>query len=198
MFREKSNILTLSAEEQYLGLRRCGNSDILVDQMDCLQIMGLRGTDGDIPSTDGSLVMPMSSFNLPLPPTTGGPVEEPGGGGKNLAALYTVITVIVVFTMLITLLLIVLVILRRNISFKPPLHEDMDGQPEQQQVAVEHQSHAPQTSPVNQNEAIDLNENVAYHTMGKIKLNENISYATSMPHRPATALYYEELDNANT
>ena len=92
---------------------------------------------------------------------------------------------------------IALVILRRSTSSRATHYEGMDGQPEEQQVTLEHQSHAPQTSPVNQNEAIDLNENVAYHTMGKIELDENISYATNMPHRPATAPDYEELDNAN-
>ena len=71
------------------------------------------------------------------------------------------------------------------------------GKPEQQQVTVEHQSHAPETSPVNQNEATDLNENVAYHTMRKIKLNENISYATNVSLRHATAPVYEEMDNDN-
>ena len=35
------------------------------------------------------------------------------------------------------------------------------------------------------------------HTMGKIKVNENISYATNMPHRPATAPDYVEIDIDN-
>ena len=195
MFQEKSNILTLSGEEEYLGLRQCENTDIRVVQMDCLQIMGLRGIDGN--TLTGSVAPPTASFNLSLDSTTGSPIEEPETTSKNLAAIYIVIAVIVMFAMLIILLSTALVILRRSTSSRATLHEDMDGQPEQQQVAVEHQSHVPETSPVNQNEAIDLNENVAYHTMGKIKLNENISYATSMPHRPATAPDYEELDNAN-
>ena len=195
MFQEKSNILTLSAEKEYQDLSPCGSSDGQVDQVDCLQIMGPSGTNGDTSITTGSVVLLTSSVNLSLTPTTGSPIEEPENTSKNLAALYPVIAVVVMFPMLVILLLIALAILRRNTSLTTPLYEDMDGQPEQRQVTVEHQSHAPETSLVNQNEAIDLNENVAYHTKGKINLNENISYAhTDLPH---AASDYEEILNDN-
>ena len=189
LFPENCNILALGAKEQYLNLACCGISDGHVDQLDCLQmlhIMGSSGTDGDTSTTAGSVVLSMSSV-------------KPENNSQNPTAVYILLAVIVVFTTLIILLMIVLAILLRcNTSSEAPTHEDMDnGHLEQQEVTVEHQSHALETSPVNQNETVDVNENIAYHTMGKIKLNENISYATNIPHRPATAPEYMEIKNDN-
>ena len=167
LFHEKSNILTLSTEEQYLDLIHCGSTDGQVDQIDCLQMLQIIGPsdiDGITLTTTGSVVPPTASFNLSLTPTTGSPIEEPKNTSKNLAALYAVIAVIVMFAMLIILLSTALDILRCSTSSRATHYEGMDGQPEKQQVTIEHQLHAPQTSPVNQNEAIDLNENVAYHS----------------------------------
>ena len=189
LFQEKSNILTLSAEEEYQYLSPCGSLDDEIEQMNCLQIlqiMGPSGIDGDTSTTAGSVVLSMSSV-------------KPENNSQNPTAVYILLAVIVVFTTLIILLMIVLAILLRcNTSSEAPTHEDMDnGHLEQQEVTVEHQSHALETSPVNQNETVDVNENIAYHTMGKIKLNENISYATNIPHRPATAPEYMEIKNDN-
>ena len=117
LFQEKSNILTLSAEEEYQYLSPCGSLDDEIEQMNCLQIlqiMGPSGIDGDTSTTAGSVVLPMSSFSLPLTPTAGGPVEEPESGSKNLAALYAVIAVIVVFCIVIVTLTIIIVVLYRK------------------------------------------------------------------------------------
>ena len=116
LFQEKSNTLSLNDEEQYLGLRPCEEFDRHVDQVDCLQIIGPSGNNGDTSTTTGSMILFTSSFNLSLTPTTGSPIEEPENTNKNLAALYAVIAVVVMFAMLIILLSIALVILRRSTS----------------------------------------------------------------------------------
>ena len=114
LFQEKSNTLSLNDEEQYVDLRPCEEFDRHVDQLDCLQIMGPSGNNGDTSITDGSVVLHTTSFNLPPIPTTGGPDEESESGSNNLAALSAVIAVIVVFCIVIVTLTIIIVVLYRK------------------------------------------------------------------------------------
>ena len=106
--------MSLNDEEQYVDLRPCEEFDRHVDQLDCLQIMGPSGNNGDTSITDGSVVLHTTSFNLPPIPTTGGPDEESESGSNNLAALSAVIAVIVVFCIVIVTLTIIIVVLYRK------------------------------------------------------------------------------------
>ena len=78
LFQERSNVLTLGTENQYLGLSRCG-SVVLVEEMRCLQTLqdlATGVTDSSIPTTNtGSVVQPtapspeLSQTTVPTAPS---------------------------------------------------------------------------------------------------------------------------------
>ena len=116
LFQERSNVLALGSENQYLGLSRCG-SVVLVEEMKCLQTLqdlATDGTDSSVPTINtGSVVQPTAP-SPELSETTGDPVGEPERTRNNLAALYAVIAVIVVFCVVIVTLTIIIVVLYRK------------------------------------------------------------------------------------
>ena len=124
LFQEKSNILTLGSEEQYLGLSHCGFSGGQVDQLDCLQIQLILGPSGTNQDTSTAIVSVIQSLILSADfsptPTTGGPAFDQKNSSKNLSAIYILIAIIVVFSMVIILLLIALAILRHSTLSKAP------------------------------------------------------------------------------
>ena len=118
IFQEKSNILSLGAEEKYNGIDSCMMSNFIV-QNNCIVPLQVRETavtaDGIIPTNAGSIVQTISSSDpSPTDKTTTGSIEKTERSSSNLAALYAVVGIIVVFCVVIVTLSIIIVVLYRK------------------------------------------------------------------------------------
>ena len=114
LLQERSNVLALGSENQYLGLSRCGSVVLLVDEMKCLQTLqdlATAGTDSRVPTINTGSVIQPTAPSPELSEKTGDPVGEPERTRNILAALYAVI---IVFCIVIVTLTIITVVLCRK------------------------------------------------------------------------------------